>query len=759
MKYALDPETLPGLAAAASGLLAPLLEDFPDPVLVTNHRREVVFLNRAARKLLALKLGDPCPVCSQRPEENLGDKTRCQEYGESLDRLPVLLNTREGVGLAMTATASPFQGAGKEPAGCFIVLRNLAKDLLSHPLVQLQTATLSSILENFPTPFFMVNPDLIITHMNKRMAEITGYTREEVVGRMKCGQVLNTVQCDTGDCVLRQVMDLKKAVSGWRRVVRDRQGREIPVVVYASTIADQAGRVIGGFEAIRDISPEVEAERKLEMVIELTREGILLLDENQQIIFANSKVLPIAGVTYKELIGQDVDQFLSPQHRRSAADLSQRARELGMKLEVQFCSTLDPLPGTPRWERRVFETSIAAAPFGKHVLTCIYLRDLTNRIRIGRELQKANYFLHDIIRCSVDGIVVVDNHGKPMIFNEGAEHILGYKASEVIGKRDMFFKFYPPALAIEIMRRMRSEQFGPKDKLPATQVKFINKNGDEVPVRLSAAIIREGKREIGSVGIFSDLREDLRLRKELEHSQVQLLQAEKIASLGRLAAGVAHEINNPLAGILIFAELLQRDLDPQTPGEQNVQEIITQTLRCQQIVHRLLEFSRQSLGEKTLFNANEVITRCAELLGRQVSFHNIDICLDLDPELPQVIGDPGQMQQVFTNLLLNAADAMSQQGKITVASRPAPQGQGIVLTFADTGSGIPPDIREKIFEPFFTTKAPGKGTGLGLSIVYGVIQRHGGSVEVDSPPEGGTIFTIRLPLETPGSEEAFLKDF
>jgi PAS domain S-box-containing protein len=402
---------------------------------------------------------------------------------------------------------------------------------------------------------------------------------------------------------------------------------------------------------------------------------------------------------------------------------------------------------------------MASAPIGKSILTCVYLRDLTNRIRIGRELQKANNFLHDIIRCSVDGIVAVDWRGMPLIFNEGAERILGYKASEVIGKREVFFQFYPPALAKEIMARLRSNQFGPKDKLPATQVNFYNKNGEEVPVRLSAAIIREGKREIGSVGIFSDLREDLRLRKELETSQAQLLQAEKIASLGRLSAGVAHEINNPLAGILIFAELLQRDLDPQAPGQQNVQEIISQTMRCQQIVNRLLEFSRQSLGEKTLCNANQVITSCVELIGRQASFHNIDIHLDLSPEIPQIIGDPGQMQQVFTNLLLNAADAMDHQGKITVTSRPALGRDGLVLTFTDTGRGIPPDIREKIFEPFFTTKSPGKGTGLGLSIVYGVIQRHGGAIEVDSPPEGGTTFTIHLPLEAPEHEEEFLKDF
>jgi two-component system NtrC family sensor kinase len=270
-----------------------------------------------------------------------------------------------------------------------------------------------------------------------------------------------------------------------------------------------------------------------------------------------------------------------------------------------------------------------------------------------------------------------------------------------------------------------------------------------VPVNFSASIIRERGREVGSVGIFSDLREHLRMRQELAETQSQLMQAEKIASLGRLAAGVAHEINNPLAGILIYAELLQRDLEESAAGHHNLEEIINQTLRCQQIVTRLLEFSRQSLGERTLFNLNEIIIRCVELISHQALFHNIKIDLHLDSELPYILGDPGQLQQVLTNLLLNAADAMNGQGRVTITSHPTPQKDGVILSFSDTGRGIPPDIRDKIFEPFFTTKSPGKGTGLGLSIVYGVIQRHGGSIEVDCPPTGGTIFTIRLPLDSP----------
>jgi len=742
---------LTGAGAAPVEALGLLLADFPDPVVITNQGRKVVSLNCAAQKLFGgtLKSGDPCPLCSETPilvgtGEEASRMKRCPGLGEPLKQVPVLLKTRWPLGPPLSLTATPLKGADRQKSGCLLVIREHA-ELLAHPVMGQQMATLSSILENFPLPFFLVDPFFIITHINEHMEKLTGYSRSEAVGCMTCGELLNTVQCVTSDCVLKKVMEGKKPISGLRRVVRTRDGQEVQVTVSASIITDPEGRVIGGFEAVRDITPVVEAERKLDLLTELTQEGLLMADENQRIIFANARMADILAVPKEELLGLRLENVLTSQQLHLAQELMSLVDQ-GQQQETRFCSILDQ-PDSGGNVSRVYETCVAVSRLGKKVLTCLFLRDLTSRILIERELQKTNAFLINIIQSSVDGIVVVDNRGTPLIFNEGAERILGYKAEEIIGNLKNFRRFYPRGLAAEVMRRMRSPEYGPPDKLNATRMNFINKNGEEVPVNFSAAIIRERGQEVASVGIFSDLRELLKVHQDLEAAQSQLMHTEKIASLGRMAAGVAHEINNPLAGILIYAELLQRDLADDAVNRENIEVIINQTMRCQHIVHRLLDFSRQSLGDKKLFDVNDTIHRCVELISHQAFFHNIKIIQRLAPLLPRIVGDPGQLQQVFTNLLLNAADAMNGQGEIIIASHPTPSKDGIILEFTDTGCGISPENRDKIFEPFFTTKPPGKGTGLGLSIVYGVIQRHGGTITTDCDPEGGTTFTIMLPLE------------
>ncbi len=241
--------------------------------------------------------------------------------------------------------------------------------------------------------------------------------------------------------------------------------------------------------------------------------------------------------------------------------------------------------------------------------------------------------------------------------------------------------------------------------------------------------------------------------EELVAVQMQMAQSEKLASIGRLAAGVAHEINNPLGGILTFSMLALEDCDDDHPLKQSLEVIVKQTLRCRETVKGLLDFARQSSSTPSITEVNSVVDKTLLLLENQASFQNIRTVRRFAPNLPNVLIDAGQLQQVVINIVINAADAMEENGTLTIETLKAPNGSEILLRISDTGKGIPEDILPLIFEPFFTTKKVGKGTGLGLSIVHGIVTRAGGTIEVASSSKGAT-FTIRLPIAREGKVES-----
>jgi signal transduction histidine kinase len=303
------------------------------------------------------------------------------------------------------------------------------------------------------------------------------------------------------------------------------------------------------------------------------------------------------------------------------------------------------------------------------------------------------------------------------------------------------------------MKKLRSPDFGGQGKLNNTQVSLVTRSGEVFPANLSAALIYdEAGQEMASVGIFTDLRERIRPQRELGETQLKLLQSEKMASLGRLAAGVAHEINNPLAGILIYANILLEETSPEDHRRQDLKEIVDQTLRCKDIVQELLDFSRQTRHRWVMTDLNQSIRQTIGLLGKQDLFRPIQLVEELDPDLPPLVADPGQVNQILMNLIINAVDALKAAGTLTVRTYPLPDSGKIGLEISDTGCGIPEENLSKIFDPFFTTKEVGKGIGLGLSTVYGIVQEHRGTIEVTSRVGQGTTFIIRLPVDGPGKE-------
>ena len=232
--------------------------------------------------------------------------------------------------------------------------------------------------------------------------------------------------------------------------------------------------------------------------------------------------------------------------------------------------------------------------------------------------------------------------------------------------------------------------------------------------------------------------------KELEKTKTQLLQAEKMASLGKMAAGVAHQLNNPLGGITLFTQLVLEDYDLPEKAREDLKRILADAKRCRDTVRELLVFSRQTRHEKQPHDLNKAINRTIFLLESQTLFQNIEIEKQLMPSLPPVHADIQQLNHLLINVILNAAEAMEGEGKLTVKTELCNDQKRILIAISDTGPGIPEDVISYIFEPFFTTKEPGKGTGLGLSMAYGIVENHGGKIHTISSTDKGTTFIIEL---------------
>jgi len=252
-----------------------------------------------------------------------------------------------------------------------------------------------------------------------------------------------------------------------------------------------------------------------------------------------------------------------------------------------------------------------------------------------------------------------------------------------------------------------------------------------------APLVSRDLQQIGRLIIFDDITE----RDQLER---KLVQADKLSSIGLLAAGVAHEVNTPLAVISTYAQMLAKQVSGDEQKSRLLDKIAKQTFRASEIVNSLLNFSRTSPTTFDELDLNRVIQESLVLIQHQLEKAGIKVQLELDPRLPSIKGNFGKLQQVFLNLFLNARDAMGAGGTLTVRTRLSEETADIEVI--DTGHGIQPENLSRIFDPFFTTKAVRKGTGLGLSVTYGIVREHNGVIEVDSQPGEGTRFRLEFPL-------------
>jgi len=266
---------------------------------------------------------------------------------------------------------------------------------------------------------------------------------------------------------------------------------------------------------------------------------------------------------------------------------------------------------------------------------------------------------------------------------------------------------------------------------------------------LETQVERVSNDELGDLAdTFNFMAGALRERDEKlkEFARKKIMESERLALIGQLSANVAHELNNPLQGIITYSHLLLEENTFSEDARESINKIVVQANRCRDIIRGLLDFSRHKMPDKTLCSVNNLLRGCISLVEKQAAFHNIKVAMELDDQLPMVILDPSQIERVFLNLIINAADAMNGNGQLTLSTNLNRTKTCIEINVQDTGHGITEENMEKIFDPFFTTKETGHGVGLGLAISYGIVKDHNGNISVESEAGKGTTFTVSFPL-------------
>ena len=389
-----------------------------------------------------------------------------------------------------------------------------------------------------------------------------------------------------------------------------------------------------------------------------------------------------------------------------------------------------------------------------------------------RKLRERNREIETILNGIEDFILVLNPHMDIIEVNETFLQKMCYRRSEVIGRKchEVFRKTNLQCSHDAVVCPLNEVI---RNKRPSQRVMTrVNKRGEERYVEVTIYPIWE---KSGKISKFIEVSRDITDRKkeeekltrrleqmvaertrQLKETHEKLLHQDKMASLGKLSASVVHEINNPIAGILNLILLIKRFYTEENITHKEIDRINhyltlmeTETRRVSRIASNLLSFSRQAKMELTPLDLNRLVEKTLMVNANLLKIHNIKVEKRLDPDIPRIIGSEDQLQQVFMNIISNAAEAMEgvENAVLTLETRPASDASAVVLVLRDTGAGIPERNLPRLFEPFFTTKKKGKGVGLGLSVAYGIIQEHGGTMHVDSEVGQGTAFTVELPLK------------
>jgi len=474
-------------------------------------------------------------------------------------------------------------------------------------------------------------------------------------------------------------------------------------------------------------------EQFINRILESMPISLVVIDHKLRIISVNKNFLSKAHHDDQYMIGRPISQLFPP--------ALMRFLQLEAKISAVFSSgqTFDGekmVYRAPGIITRTYYYQLIPIKSDSRVENILLLmEDITEREQLGEEMRRAERYLASVVDWASDLVITMTPQGEVITWNRAAERVSGLVPDQVRGKSFLSLCAADQRRALDTqLRRLIQDE-----ECIATEASLITSNPQQqVDVAWNCSAMHD---DTGAVVALVAVGRDLTERRRLE---AQLAQSAKMASLGVMAGGIAHEIRNPLAIIAASAQLLDEHPDDDELRQQCTQKIVTSAQRASLIIEHLLKFAHPPQERFRLLNIHTTLEETFTLLGHQLLVSQVALHRDFSPDVPRLYGNPQLLQQVFTNLILNACNAMPQGGQLTVQSRLV--NDVIELRFSDSGHGIVDKHMAKIFDPFFTTRVVGKGTGLGLSISYSIVQQHHGTMEVVSEPEQGATFIIRLPI-------------
>jgi len=735
------------------------LESSPDAIYINDANGTFIYGNAVAEKMIGYSkpelIGKSFLELNILPPEYLDKAAKTLELnisGKPTGPDEFELIRKDGSRVSVDISTYPtFQDERPEIIG-------IARDITERKKVEQELLRLSDAVKMSTDSIVITDLKGNIVDVNEATLKIQGASRKSDLIGLKSSDTIAPEEQEKALRDLSRLMEEGRANDVQYHILT-RDGKRVLVETNASIMKGSSGEAIGVVAVTRDITERKRVEEELRLLsdaVKMSKDSIVISDLEGRIIEANEATLKMLGLDNREdLIGRLSLELIAPEDHEMLTEKIAKGMAEGGPIYVEYrCVTEDG--------RKLLveaNVSVMRGKNGEPIGYMAVVRDITERKRMEEALRQSEHNYRVLFEGTIDGMFVTDiEMVKIVLANQTAAKMLGYdSADSTIGMNPL--DLVHPEDKERVLGFFMEDAFG-KGEQEVREFRAITKDGREIWLSGMGTRIEYG----GKPAVLSSIRdvtERKRMEEERQRMEEQLRLAGRLAAVGELAAGVGHELNNPIAAIQGFAQFLTTRKDLDETVRKDLDTIYRESQRAARITQNLLSFARRHEPEKHLISLNEAIEKTLELQANPMKVNNIELVVELAPDLPKTLADFHQMQQVFINIVNNAEQAMVEaHGKGRLVVKTQKVGSMIRISFADNGPGISEENSKRIFDPFFTTKEVGKGTGLGLSICYGLVEAHGGRIYARSKLGQGATFVVEIPIVSENqlvAEAALLK--